>query len=84
MDNGTILQNYKDRQKNNNSYKYLQVVKLSLRTGRLLLMHCLVTTTTTTKFYLQILSIVTFVERSRKKQSLSRREAREISFKFLF
>ena len=29
-------------------------------------------------------SDTTFVERSRKKQSLSRREAREISFKFLF
>ena len=28
--------------------------------------------------------VVTFVERSRKKQSLSRWEAREISFKFLF
>ena len=43
MDNGTISQNYKDRQDNSNSYTYLKVIKLSMRTSRLLLAHFLVT-----------------------------------------
>ena len=30
MDNGTILQNYKDSQNNNNSYTYLKVIYKAL------------------------------------------------------